>query len=190
MTFNDWTPSRMAFFVAPILMGVSTFYWEEGAYGITGGTLLIGSLLFYILALQSLFQRLHSAWPRYANWGYLIALAGCISGINFGFTDVMREAFDISHQTFLDRSSGHATAFNLLLFWTGPLFPLSLLILGIQMIRSRDGHPVMAALLSISGIAFPLSRILRIEWIGHLADAILLIPFFYYGWQYVKSVSE
>ena len=46
-----------------------------------------------------------------------------------------------------------------------------------------------AVLLGLSGIAFPVSRIPRIEWLTHLTDALLLIPAVYLGWQVLRQRS-
>jgi hypothetical protein len=38
-------------------------------------------------------------------------------------------------------------------------------------------------LVRLGAVAFPVSRIPRIEWIAHTADGLLAIPFFYLGWK-------
>lgn len=181
---------RAACFIAPLLMATSTFFWNNGAYGLTGGTLLIGSLVFWIYALQSLFGLLEKDTPHYSVWGYFLAVVGCISGINFAFWGVISEAFDLTQQALLDQASIHAMVFNLLLFWTGPLFPLSLLIVGIVLLLKKKMPIIIAILLCLAGVAFPLSRIPRIEWVAHLSDLILMIPLFYRGIYFQTEPSN
>lgn len=65
---------------------------------------------------------------------------------------------------------------NLILFWAGPAFPLSLLVLWFMMIVRRVQPAWIGALIVLGAIAFPASRISRIEWVAHIADSILLIP--------------
>ncbi|MEZ4621976.1 MAG: hypothetical protein R2867_41595 [Caldilineaceae bacterium] len=49
--------------------------------------------------------------------------------------------------------------FNLTLFWPGPLFPLTLLVLGVLYWYTKTTPWWVALLLAAGGIAFPLSRI-------------------------------
>lgn len=36
------------FVIAPLLFGASTFFWQNGEYGVTGVTLLTLSMIFWI----------------------------------------------------------------------------------------------------------------------------------------------
>ena len=79
------------------------------------------------------------------------------------------------------------TTFNLTFFWPGPLFPLSLLILGAMLIRTKS-IPLWAGLLiCLAAIAFPVSRIPRIPLVAHAADVLMLVPLAYTGWGFLKS---
>ncbi|QHT66086.1 hypothetical protein GXP67_05090 [Rhodocytophaga rosea] len=173
--------------IAPLLFGASTFFWESGEYGITGGTLLALSLVFWIMAFIVLFDLLKEKMPVYATIGLLVAIYGCVSGINFGFVGVFSEVFNIDHDTYLKAAAEHPLSFNLLLFWSGPLFPLSLLVLGIMLIRKAAVPMWAGILICLGAIAFPVSRILRIELIAHISDALLAIPFIFIGWQYITT---
>jgi hypothetical protein len=51
-----------------------------------------------------------------------------------------------------------------------------LLVLGITLLRTKAVAAWIAILLFIGAIAFPASRIPRIEWIAHIADILLLVP--------------
>ncbi|GAB4060759.1 response regulator transcription factor [Catellatospora paridis] len=66
---------------------------------------------------------------------------------------------------------------GLLLWWIGPLFPLTLFALGAGLIRSRQLPVVVGLLMCAGAILFPASRIPRIEWIAHIVDLLLLVPF-------------
>ena len=78
--------------------------------------------------LSPYYDLLKEKMPMYASIGLLIAIYGCVSGINFGFVGVFSEVFRIDHVTYLKAAADHPLSFNLLLFWSGPLFPLSLLV--------------------------------------------------------------
>ena len=161
---------------APLLQAISSFYWINGEYGVKGGTLIVLSIVFWIPALIALFGLVKEKLPDYAAWGLLIACFGFISGANFAMVGVMSEIFDIPHQSYLDGFAKYPVSANILLFQSGPLAPLSLIILGFVFLRTKTiGLPV-AVMIIAGGLAFPLSRISRIEWIAHIADLLLLSP--------------
>ena len=179
-----------ALIIAPLLFGASTFFWQGEEYGITGGTLLVLSMIFWIPAFMALFLPLTTALPVYSSIGFLLALWGCISGATFGFAGVVLEAFHISHAAYLQAAADHPLAFNLLLFWPGPLFPLSLLVLGIMLLRKRKIKRWAGILICLGTLAFPVSRILRIEGLAHLADLLLAVPLVYLGLQHLFLARE
>ena len=175
---------------APLIFAASTFFWEKGEYGVNGGTILAIATVFWITAFMGLFSLLKDKMPRYAVWGLLIAIAGCISGANFGFVGVYSAVFNISHQTYLEEFAKYPVSANTLLFWSGPLFPLSLLVLGIMLIRTKAVPVWTGIVISLAGILFPVSRIPRIEWIAHIADALLLIPLCFLGFRFLITKSN
>jgi hypothetical protein len=162
--------------LAPLLQSISTFFWIDGEYGITGGTLLFFSMLFWIPALIFLFGMLKQRMPNYAEWGLLVAITGFISGVGFAFTGVFVQIFSISHAQYIREFSKYPLASNLLLFQTGPLAPLSLLLLGLVLIRAKILPLRIPLLLTIGALAFPVSRVIRIPWMAHIADLLFLLP--------------
>ena len=167
--------------IAPILMAVSTFYWDKGRYNITGGTLVVLNSLFLIPAFMGLFSLVKNKYPRYAAWGQLMATVGCIAGANFGFADFYAHAFNIPHQTYLDTLAKYPVAANLLLFQTGPLVPLSLLLLAVVMLRVRTVDTWLAVVMCAAAIMFPSSRISRNEILAHINDALWFVSLAYVG---------
>lgn len=176
--------------IAPILFGASTFLWKNGEYGVTGGTILALSLIFWIPALIGLFYLFKRTMPVYSSIGFLVALYGCTSAIGFAMVGIFLEAFGISHETYLSKAAEYPLAFNLLLFWPGPLFPLSILVLGVNLLRKKLAPAWVGILLCLAGIAFPLSRIPRIELVAHIADFLLLVPLVYIGVKYFLAGGE
>ncbi|HTE23214.1 hypothetical protein [Flavitalea sp.] len=169
---------------APLLFGISTFLWRDGQYGAYGGTFVVMATVFWIAAFIGLFDLLKSKTPVYASLGLFIAIAGCISGANFGFAGAYNDIFSISHAHYLEQLAAFPAVAGILLFWSGPIFPLSLFVLGIVLVRTKSAPVWTGILISISGLAFPLSRIPRIEWIAHVCDALMFIPFCYLGFVY------
>lgn len=103
------------------------------------------------------------------------------------FLGYLTTIFNISHEEYLKELSAYPFSSQLLLFATGPLFPLSLLILGINLLRKKAVPVWVGILLCIGAIAFPSSRIPRIEWIAHIADVLLLIPTVAVGFILLKK---
>ncbi|WP_020595489.1 hypothetical protein [Spirosoma panaciterrae] len=188
ITFTTTTSAEqrvqgLSMILAPLLFLLSTFYWQQGEYTITGGTLLVVATVFWIPALTGLFAKLKHTMPIYASWGLLIAVCGAISGNNFGMRGIYAEVFGISKETLLHEAAIHSLSFNITMFMSGPLFPLSLLVLGVQLLRKKAVPYWVGFVLCAGAIAFPVSRISRIEWIAHVADLLLFIPIAYQGWQ-------
>lgn len=182
--------SGVCMIAAPLLQAISTFFWEEsGQQGITGGTLVVLSIIFWIPAFIGLFDLLREKTLLYATWGRLPAIYGCVGGALFGFRDVYAATFHIAHQTELQAFSAHQWAYNLTIFFPGYLFVLSLLVLGLVLTWKRMIPWWIGVLLCLGAVAFPISRIPRIELIAHVADALLFIPFLYLGWSFLMAQS-
>jgi len=161
---------------APLLFAASTFFWQEGEYGVEAAILIIFSMFFWIPALTGLFSLIRNEMPRYAVWGLWIAVFGCISGVCFAFLGYLATVFNISHEQYLNSLSHYPITSQVLLFGSGPLFPLSILVLGINLLVKRSTPVWISVLFCVAAITFPLSRIARIEWMAHIADLAMLIP--------------
>jgi len=181
---NEIRLYKTSLFLAPLIFSLSTFYWKNGEYGVTGGTILFLASVFWIFAFIGLFSLIKNRMPNYALWGLLIAIFSCFIGANFGFVGVYAEVFNIDHETYIREFAKYPVSSNILLFATGPLFPLSMLILAINLWRTRIVAGWICVLLCIGAIVFPLSRISRIPILGHAADLFLLVPLFFISVKY------
>lgn len=81
--------------VAPLLFAVSTFFWQEGQYGVEAAILIIFSMFLWIPALTGLFSLIKEEMPRYAVWGLWVAVFGCISGVCFAFLGYLATVFNL-----------------------------------------------------------------------------------------------
>ncbi|CCH53304.1 hypothetical protein BN8_02389 [Fibrisoma limi BUZ 3] len=180
----------LSLIIAPLLFSVSSFFWNNGEYTLTGGTLLVIGSVFWIPAFMGLFAKVRHKMPTYATWGLLIAIYGCISGSNFGIRGLYADVFGITKQALLDEAALFPLPFNLTMFWAGPLFPLSLLVLGIVLIRSKAVPVWTGLLLCVGALCFPLSRIPRSELMAHIADGILLVPLVYLGVRLLRGTDR
>jgi drug/metabolite transporter (DMT)-like permease len=162
--------------IAPVLFAASTFFWKNGEYGVEAAMLIIFALFFWIPALSGLFSLIKNEMPRYAVWGLWIAVFGCISGVCFAFLGYLATIFKISHEQYLNSLSNYPITSQVLLFGSGPLFPLSVLVLAINLLLKRSVPIWIGIFFCLAAMAFPLSRISRIEWMAHIADLAMLIP--------------
>src|SRR4030095_1694867 len=149
--------------------------------------LIIFSMFLWIPALTGLFSLMKNKMPQYAVWGLWIAVFGCISGVCFAFLGYLATIFNISHEQYLTSLSNYPVTSQILLFGSGPLFPLSILVLGINLMLKRSVPLGIGILFCMAAIAFPLSRIPRVEWLAHLADLAMLIPSVAIGWEILRK---
>ncbi len=169
--------------VGQALMTLSTFFWQGHGYSVNVGTLIVLACVFWIPGMMGLFQLIKPRWPRLATLGLPLAIYGCVGGALFGFEGMYTALFAIPHESAMAAWAQSPLQFNLTIFWPGPLFPLTLLVLGLIYLYTKTTPAWVALLLAAGGIAFPLSRILRIEWIAHVADLLLFVPVLYLGFQ-------
>ena len=148
---------------------------------------MILSTTFWVLAMVYLFGLVKDILPVIAQCGLFFSIFGFISGGLFGFVGVMTEIFNIPHDTYIDAFEKYPISSGILLFWSGPLAPLSLIVLGILFWKTRKTKSWIAIMMIIGGLAFPASRISRNEWLAHVADLFLLVPLMYLGIQMLIS---
>jgi hypothetical protein len=106
--------------VALALFATSTFFWLHTngrvEYGVIGGTLIVLATIFWIPALSGLFGLLGRQMPRYAAWGWLVAVYGSVVGAAFGFEGLFAESLRIPHEARTAAWERFPLAFNLTLF--------------------------------------------------------------------------
>jgi hypothetical protein len=190
MTKHEFLLFGICFILAPALFFISGFFWSGVEYGVTGGTIVNLGAACWIPVFIGLFNILKQKLPAYASWALPIAILGCVAGANFAMVGVNAAIFQLPHQVYLDGYAKNPLSANLLLFWTGPLFPLSLIFLSIQLMRTRSLELWTLILMGLGAIAFPISRIARNHLITHAADFLLLIPFVYLGIRYIRTGIE
>lgn len=171
--------------LAPLFYTMSSFFWlDNGRYNVTGAALIVIGSVFWIFVFNGLFDAIKSKAPAYAAWGKFLAVYGCAcGGVAFGLQDMFADTFQISHKTMLQELGRHPIIANLIFWIGGPLFPLSVFVLGIVLVRTKMAALWVGLLLSLGGILFPVSRILRIETIAHAVDLLMLLPLYYIAWQ-------
>jgi hypothetical protein len=174
-------PSRLSLLLAPLFYFISGFFWLNGAqYSVVCGTFIVIGSFFWVFAFQGIFGLLKEKTPGYAVWGKVIATYGCVcGGVAFGLQGMFAEMFNIPHAAMLKALAQNPVAANAIFWIAGPAFPVSITILGIVLAIKKATPVWCGILLSAGGLLFPVSRILRIESIGHVVDVLMLIPCWY-----------
>jgi hypothetical protein len=184
--------NAISLFLAPLFYAASSFFWNTqnhyGTYDTTSGLLLIVGSILWVPAFLALFDMLRERTPNYASWGFLLAVYGCLcGGVAFALRDILTMVFNVPHHTMLATLSQYPVLTNTIFWIGGPAFPLSLLIVGIVLARTRTVPVWVGVLIAVSGALFPASRIPRIEWAAHIVDFMMLIPLAYLSWQMLRS---
>ncbi len=167
--------------LGPVLQAAATFYWQDGRQGVDAATLIVLSTAAWLLGLIGVFRSVENRLPRYAAVGLPVALYGALSGVSFAVQGMHEELFGVSHQQAVDLLNQHPWQARIVFWIAGPLFPISLFVLGIALARIRAVPLWAGALVCLGALAFPLSRIPREATVAHLADLLLLLPFAYLG---------
>ncbi|HAE35482.1 MAG TPA: hypothetical protein PK742_04080 [Chitinophagales bacterium] len=162
--------------LAPILLAAAQFFWDDGRVTTTAGVLQVLAFTVWIFSFQGLFQVIRKDLPTYSVIGFILAAYACIGGNNFGVDGIYTEAMgftDLEAAAEFTGSIGSSTlAF---LFIPGGLFPLSMMILSVQLTRKKKIRLLTGVLFFIGALCFPLSRIPRIDMLAHIDNLILLI---------------
>jgi hypothetical protein len=172
---------KTALVIAPLCYLLSGFFWlSDGIYSVTGATYIVIGSFFYVFAFNGLFSLFVSTTPRYAVLGRIFATYGCIcGGVAFGLRDMFMDIFNLTHSSVVQALAGHPVAANIIFWIGGPLFPVSILVLGIMLMVKKTAPSWAGVMLVSGGLLFPFSRILRIELLAHLVDVLLLVPLWY-----------
>ncbi len=188
--------SSLSFQLACLILGqllfsCSTFFWTEaGTYSVNSATFMFLSMVFWASGFIGLFGQLSSELPVYSRIGLLYSLYGTFGGAAFAMEGLFIEIFGLSEKAGVEAAEAFPLALNLIMYQSGPAFPLSLLILGIVLAYKKKITWISGILLSLSGIAFPLGRILRKVEVAHLTDFLLLVAVIWIAFQLGKRAEK
>lgn len=165
--------TSVAALVAPVLMAASTVAYVIGDEGFeqgqAGGVLMIWSAIAYAIALPGLARVLEHR----STGGFVFAsIAGVVGSVGTALY-----AFDGIHLS----ASGASVAdldtatVPLALRIPGLFFPLTLLVLGVLLVRHHVVPLAAGALLAVAGLLFPVSRIGDLAALALGVDVLALV---------------
>lgn len=127
-------------------------------------------------------ETLRARRPVYASVVQLMLVYEAIEGAAFGVRGFYDELFSFSREQSVQALTRFGLRADLVFYWPGPLFPLSLLVIGIGLVRARTAPLWTSIVVCAVGVLFPLSRVPRVSWFAHVVDALIVVAFAYLGY--------
>lgn len=170
--------SISSLFLASLFFFASDFFWtQDGQYGAAGGLLLVVGSIFWIFAFKYLFSLFRATRPLYSALGWFVAVYGCIcGGAAFGLLGYFNEVYGVARPASLAALAAFPVATNIIFWIGGPAFPVSLVVLGFMLMRTKMVRAWIGIALLLGGLLFPVGRIFRLQWFAHIVALIILIP--------------
>lgn len=180
----------IAAIVAPLLLlGATTAYLVEGEginHGMLGGTIGVWSCLAMVIAMVGVLRLLEAHRPRAAPILSLFALSGWAAGVGFNmhalFLAVIGPELDTALDAAIDEGGVGVLSIFAWLPW-GWFAPLSLILVGIFLWRSRTTPWWTGALMIAGGVLFVVGQMERIGSIAAASNMVLLLAFAPIGWM-------
>jgi hypothetical protein len=172
-----------ALFAGPVIFAASPFFWVDGHYGVNGGILIALSMAPWVYGLIGEYERLRERVPRVAGLWLLVLLIGMSGTIAFGLQGFFEGVLGVEGRAALARFGDYPPQSVLVLWIPGPFFPLSLLVFGVLIGWTRMSPWWVSVLICLAAVAFPLGRVLRLEWVAYIADLLVVIPFSQLAWR-------
>lgn len=171
--------------IGPVLFVLSTFFWlPNGSYGATAGALIVLSLVFWIAGLLGVLDTLRVRMPVYSGLVLLVLVYGAIGGATISARGLFEETMHWTRHDSTAVLSASGLESNVVYYWSAPLFPLALLLIGAGLARTRLVPLWTAGLVCVVGVAFPLSRVPRVSWLAHVVNLMIVVAFGYLGYLY------
>jgi hypothetical protein len=176
--FDQYVPVPFLF-LAPALLLASTIAYTLGAglgADATGGVIQVYAFAAFIPVTLGFARWAAMASPRTSIALTIVAALGVAGGIAYGMDSIHTAQTGVSLEEF-------GSVGPLALQVPGIMFPLSLLGIGISLVRLRAQPRWSGALLAVVAVLFPASRIAGIEGLGIVSDLLLILALYPLGWS-------
>jgi hypothetical protein len=175
--------------LAPSLLLLSSVIGWSGSEQ-WAGVIQVYAMFLFIPTALGLTSLLWARVPRLAVALRMLLFFGCVGGIGYGLAVAIDAAMEGARvdQTALDEltdivESGLPLVLNL----PGITFPLSLVVTGFTLWRTRAVPTPPATLLVLAGVGFPISRIGGIEPLMIVVDATFVVALGWIGSTFLRS---
>lgn len=178
----------IAAIAAPLLLLASTVAFATDGEGINdgvlGGTIGVWSAFAMAVALVGVLRLLEPRAPRAAPILTALAVTAFSAGVAFNVQAMYLASFDVDFLAEASEGTVEGSdAIGMLAFlpW-GWFVPLSLVLTGVFLWRTRTASWWSGALLIVGGVLFVTARPARIEVVAMLGDAALVLALAPIGW--------
>lgn len=179
----------VALILGPLVFAASPLFWVDGHYGVNGGMLIALAMVPWVYGLLGEYERLRERIPDISGLWLLMLLVGMFGSISFGLQGFFEGVFEVGDRVALEGFVDYPTQSVFVLWIPGPVFPLSLLTFGVLIGWTRLSPRWVAVFICLAAVAFPLSRVLRNEWIAYVADLLVIVPFAQLAWNAWRRAS-
>jgi uncharacterized membrane protein YgdD (TMEM256/DUF423 family) len=181
----------IAAILAPLLLLASTIAFitdGEGLnVGVLGGVVGVWSAFAFVIAFVGILRMLEPRAPRAAAIMTVLAMTGFASGVAFDVNAIFDEIVGpVELAAALDAAidAGGTAGLSILAFLPWGFFgPVSMMVIGILLWRTRVTARWSAALLAVGGVLFVASRPERINLLALIADSVLVLALVPIGWS-------
>ncbi|MFF8764072.1 hypothetical protein ACF07Q_06120 [Nocardiopsis dassonvillei] len=180
----------VALILGPVVFAASPFFWNNGHYGVTGGMLIALSMPIWVYGLLGEYGRLREHIPRISGMWLFVLLVGMLGTISFGLQGFFEESLEMVDRISLESFLSYPPQSFLLLWLPGPAFPFSLLVFGLMVGWTRISPRWVAVFICVAAVAFPVGRVLRLEWVAYIADLLVIFPFAYLAWHAWRRAGD
>lgn len=180
----------VAMVVGPVVFAASPFFWVDGHYGVNGGMLIALSTVPWVFGLIGEYERLRERVPVAAGLWLLLLLVGMFGTIAFGLQGFFEGAFGLHDRVGLERFADYPPQSLLVLWLPGPSFPAAMFAFGALLLWTRMAPWWDASLICLAAVAFPLGRVLRLEWVAYVVDVLVIIAFAHLAWRAWLRTTE
>lgn len=183
----------IAAIAAPLLLLASTVaYVVEGEGindGVLGGVIGVWSSFTLAVAFVGLLRLLEPRAPRAAPILTVLAVTGFSAGVAFNIEAIYRAIIGPQLDETMDAAVEETDPMALLGFlpW-GWFVPLSLVLVGVFLWRTRTVSWWSGALLIVGGVLFVTARPARIDVIAMIGDGVLVLAMAPIGWAMLTGV--
>ncbi|MDV2978226.1 UNVERIFIED_CONTAM: hypothetical protein Q9R71_13685 [Actinomycetes bacterium ARC8] len=168
--------------IGPLLFALSPLFWIDGHYGVTGGLLIAIASVPWVYGLVGEYHTLRTRLPLLSGLWILLVLIGMFGTVAFGLQGVFESVFGVTEFRSLATFEIYPLPVAIVLSLAGPLFPLSLLLLGAMYWWTGLTPRWSASLLVLAAAAFPVARISRSVPVAFIADLVMLATFCALAW--------
>ncbi|MEU3273049.1 hypothetical protein ABZ639_19585 [Saccharomonospora sp. NPDC006951] len=172
-----------ALVVGPAIFALSPFFWVDGHYGVNGGMVIALSMVPWVYGLFGEYERLREYLPVTAGLSLLLLLIGMFGSIAFGLQGFFEGVFGLHDRVALEGFAEYPPQSLVVLWLPGPVFPLSLLVFGGLLLWTRLSPWWVALSICAAAVAFPLGRVLRLEWVAYVVDVLVIVSFAQLAWH-------